>query len=460
MTIRLYDTLAREKVDFVPRDPGRVSMYVCGPTVYDAPHVGHGRTAVTFDIIRRYLRWRGFDVTFVSNVTDIEDKIIRRAADTATTEPEIARRFEAVHFEQMGRVGVLFPDRVPHATEYVQGMIDLIAELVAGGHAYVVGGQGVYFDVPSYAEYGELSHRTIEQLVESAGARVEVDELKRSPMDFALWKAAKPGEPEWASPWGPGRPGWHIECSAMSLDLLGEQFDLHGGGDDLVFPHHENERAQAEAAGHRFARHWLHAGMVQVGGEKMAKSLGNFTTLSDALDAHGPRAFRMAVLQAHYRKAIELGDGDLARASAAVERLDALARRAHAAGVDAGVGAEPTVVAFFRDAMDDDFSTPQAMAVVFDAVSAAHQALDDGDLARAAPLIAAVRVLTAAVGLELDAGGSADAGADAEIDGLIARREELRATRDFAGADAIRDELTARGIVLEDTPSGTVWHRS
>jgi len=460
VTIRLYDTLAREKVDFVPRDPDRVSMYVCGPTVYDAPHVGHGRTAVVFDIIRRYLVWRGFDVTFVSNVTDIEDKIIRRAADTATTEPEIAERFEAVHFEQMGRVGVQYPDRVPHATEYVQGMIDLIAELVASGHAYVVDGQGVYFDVPSYAAYGELSHRTIEQLLESAGARVEIDEQKRSPMDFALWKAAKPGEPEWDSPWGPGRPGWHIECSAMSLDLLGEEFDLHGGGEDLVFPHHENERAQAEAAGHRFARHWLHAGMVQVGGEKMAKSLGNFTTLSDALDAHGPRAFRMAVLQAHHRKAIELGDDDLARAAATVERLDALARRARAAGVDPEVEAEPTVAAFFRDAMDDDFSTPQAMAVVFDAVSAAHQALDDGDLRRAAPLVAAVRELTAAVGLELDAGGSADAEADAELDALVARREELRAARDFAGADAIRDELTARGIVLEDTPSGTVWHRA
>src|SRR5262245_36532657 len=451
--------MAREKVDFVPRDTGRVSMYVCGPTVYDAPHVGHGRTAVTFDIIRRYLRWRGFDVTFVSNVTDIEDKIIRRAADSGTTEPEIAQRFEAVHFEQMGRVGVEYPDRVPHATEYVQGMIDLIAELVAGGHAYVVDGQGVYFDVPSYAAYGELSHRTIEQLLESAGARVEVDEQKQSPMDFALWKAAKPGEPEWDSPWGPGRPGWHIECSAMSLDLLGEQFDLHGGGDDLVFPHHENERAQSEAAGHAFARHRLHTGMVQVGGEKMAKSVGNFTTLSDALEQHGPRAFRMAVLQAHYRKAIELGDDDLARAATTVKGLDALARRAKAAGVDSSVAAEPTVVAFFREAMDDDFSTPQAMAVVFDAAGAANQALDDGDLARAAPLVAAVVALTGAVGLELDSGGSDDAEADAEIEALIAHREELRAARDFTGADEIRDQLTERGIVLEDTPNGTIWHR-
>jgi cysteinyl-tRNA synthetase len=460
VTIRLYDTLAREKVDFVPRDPGRISMYVCGPTVYDAPHVGHGRTAVSFDIIRRYLEWRGFDVTFVSNVTDIEDKIIRRAAESGTTEPEIAERFEAVHFEQMDRLGVLRPDHIPHATEYVEGMIGLITELVNDGHAYVVDGQGVYFDVPSYSAYGELSHRTIEQLLDSAGARVEVDEQKRSPVDFALWKAAKPGEPEWDSPWGPGRPGWHIECSAMSLDLLGEHFDLHGGGDDLVFPHHENERAQAEAAGHAFARHWLHTGMVQVGGEKMAKSVGNFTTLSDALDAHGSRAFRMAALQAHYRKAIELGNDDLARAAATVKGLDALARRARTAGVDPSVAPEPTVVAFFLDSMDDDFGTPQAMAVVFDAMRAANQALDDDDLGRAAPLVAAVVALTGAVGLELDAGGSDDAEADAEIDALIARREDLRAARDFAGADAIRDQLTERGIVLEDTPHGTVWHRA
>src|SRR5215471_12607989 len=275
-------------------------MYVCGPTVYDAPHVGHGRTAVVFDIIRRYLAWRGFDVTFVSNVTDIEDKIIRRAADTGTTEPDIAQRFEAAHFEQMRRLGVLYPDRVPHATEYVEGMIALIGELVAGDHAYVVDGQGVYFDVPSYAEYGELSHRTIEQLLESAGARVEIDEQKRSPMDFALWKAAKPGEPEWDSPWGPGRPGWHIECSAMSLDLLGDGFDLHGGGEDLAFPHHENERAQSEGAGHQFARHWIHSGMVTIGGDKMSKSLRNFTTVDEALAVHDARAVRLAMLQSHY----------------------------------------------------------------------------------------------------------------------------------------------------------------
>jgi cysteinyl-tRNA synthetase len=453
--VRIYDTLARDKVELVPRDAGRVSMYVCGPTVYDVPHVGHGRTAVTFDVIRRYLEWRGFAVTFVSNVTDVEDKIIARAAATGMSEPELAARYEAAYWEQMDRLGVRRPDHVPHATEYIDAMQTLISELVERGHAYVVEGQGVYFDVASFPGYGALPHRSLDQLLESAGARVEVDPAKRNPMDFVLWKAAKPGEPAWDSPWGRGRPGWHIECSAMSLDLLGEGFDIHGGGDDLVFPHHENERVQAEGAGHTFARHWVHSAMVQVGGEKMAKSLGNFTTLRDALDAHGPRAFRMAVLQTHYRRPAELGDTELAAAAGAVERLDALVRRAEADGVPT---TEPhaEVVARFRDAMDDDFSTPAAIAVAFDTVSAAHQALGDADAARAATLLAAVREITGALGLELESAGSGDA----EIDALVAQREELRRARDFAAADAIRAELAARGVVLEDTPTGTIWHRA
>ena len=455
MPVRLYDTLARAKVELVPREPGRLSMYVCGPTVYDVPHIGHGRAATTFDVIRRYLEWRGFAVTFVSNVTDVEDKIIARAAKTGSTEPEVAARFEAVHWEQLERLGVRRPDHVPHATEYVPSMLRMIEELVDRGHAYVVDGQGVYYDVCSFPGYGALPHRSLDQLLESAGARVEIDEAKRSPVDFALWKAAKPGEPAWDSPWGRGRPGWHIECSAMSLDLLGEGFDLHGGGDDLTFPHHENERAQAEGAGHGFARHWIHSGMVQVGGEKMARSLGNFTTLSDAIDAHGPRAFRMAVLQMHYRRAVDLGDAELGAAAAAVDRLDAFVRRALSEGV---ATSEPDVTAIdrFRDAMDDDFSTPAAMATVFDAVSSGHQALTDGDAVRAATMLATVETLTGALGLELATAGESDD----EIDGLIAEREAARGARDFAAADRIRDELAARGIVLEDTATGTIWHRA
>jgi cysteinyl-tRNA synthetase len=454
--IRLYDTFSREKVELVTRDPGRVSIYVCGPTVYEVPHVGHGRAALVFDIIRRYLEWRGLDVDFVSNVTDVEDKIIARAAEEGSTEPEVAQRYEAAYWAEMDRLGVRRPDSLPRATAYVDRMVKLIGELIDDGRAYVVEGQGVYFDVASFPEYGELAHRRLEDLLGSAGARVDVDERKRSPVDFALWKSAKPGEPAWDSPWGKGRPGWHIECSTMSLDLLGEGFDIHGGGDDLIFPHHENERAQAQGAGHPFARYWVHNGMVMVGAEKMAKSLGNFTTLKDALDAHGPRAMRMAVLQTHYRSPVEIGDRELDDSGAAVARLDALARRARVADVAADAPLDDDAVAEFTAAMDDDFGAPEAMAVVFRLARDANSAIDEGDLERAARGLATVRELTRALGLELDDGSGAD---DDEIDELVRRRAEARSAGDFAAADRIRAELADRGITLEDTPTGTIWHR-
>jgi cysteinyl-tRNA synthetase len=455
--LRLHDTLSGREVDFEPRDPGRVSMYVCGPTVYDVPHLGHGRTAIVFDTIRRYLAWAGYDVTFATNVTDIDDKIIERAAAEGMTEPELAERYEAAYWGDLDRLGVERPDRAPHATEYVDKMVELIASLVESGHAYVIDGSGVYFAVDAFPAYGELSHRRVADLLESAGSRVDVDEEKRSPVDFALWKAAKPGEPTWDSPWGPGRPGWHIECAAMSLDLLGERFDIHGGGNDLVFPHHENERAESEAAGRSFARYWVHSGMLNINGDKMSKSLGNFTTLSDALDAHDPRAIRLAVLQTHYRKAVELGADELRAAETALDGLDALLRRAAAQGVDvAGATIDNSVVEAFRAAMDDDFSTPEALGVVFAAKGDANKLLDSGDL-QAASLIATVRELTAALGIEL----RGDVGErDAAIDARIAEREAARAARDFAGADRIRDELAEQGILLEDTPNGTVWRRS
>jgi cysteinyl-tRNA synthetase len=456
--VQIHDTLERRLVDLEPREPGKVSIYVCGPTVYDTPHIGNARTAVAFDTIRRYLEWAGFDVTFVSNVTDVEDKIIARAAREGRTEPEVAAEFEDVYFDQMHRLNVRDADHRPHATEYIAGMLSLIGELVDRGLAYEVPGQGVYFAVESFPGYGALPHRTLDELRESAGARVDVDEAKRSPMDFALWKAAKPGEPAWDSRWGAGRPGWHIECSAMSLDLLGEGFDLHGGGEDLAFPHHENERAQAEGAGHAFARHWIHSGMVTIGGDKMSKSLGNFTTVEAALAQHEWRAVRLAMIQPHYRRAADLGAAELTAASRAVERLDALFRRADAAGVATDATADPAALEAFRAAMDVDFDTTHGLAVLFEAARDANRAIDGGDVGRAGALLAAVRELLGVLGLdasELDG----DAGDDDEIDALVRERDEARAARDFARADALRDELTGRGIKLEDTPTGTIWHR-
>jgi cysteinyl-tRNA synthetase len=455
--IRVHDTLSRGKVEVVPREPGRLSIYVCGPTVYEVPHVGHGRAAVVFDVMRRYLEWRGFGVTFVSNVTDVEDKIIRRAEREGVSESEIAQRYEAAYWDVMDRLGVRRPDHLPRATEYIAPMLDLIAELVREGRAYVIEGHGVYFDVEAYERYGELSHRRLADLLEGAGTRVEVEDEKRSPVDFALWKAAKPGEPAWDSPWGKGRPGWHIECSAMSLQLLGEGFDLHGGGDDLVFPHHENERAQAEAAGHPFARYWVHNGMVMVGNEKMAKSLGNFTTLADALDTHGPRALRLAVLQTHYRKPMELGTTELTGAERAVGTLDNLARRARVAGIAADSAIDDAAVGSFRAHMDDDFGTPGAVAVIFDAVRWANAAIDKGETGEAAMLLGTVRELAGVLGLDLD-DGSGDEG-DAEIDARVKQRDDARERGDYAEADRIRAELAGRGITLEDTPSGTIWRR-
>jgi cysteinyl-tRNA synthetase len=458
--LRIHDTLQGRVVPFSPREDGKVAMYVCGPTVYDHPHVGHARMNVTWDVIRRYLRWRGYDVTSVSNVTDIEDKIIQRAAERGSTETAIAHEYEAVWFAAMDELGVERPDHIPHATDYVERMVAMIGDLVDRGHAYVVPERGVYFAVETYPTYGSLPHRSTDDLLESSGARVEVDERKRSPLDFVLWKAAKPGEPTWPSPWGEGRPGWHIECSVMSLDILGDGFDLHGGGDDLVFPHHENERAQAEAAGRTFARHWAHSGMVTVGGEKMSKSLGNFTTLREVLDAYDPRALRLLVLQTHYRKAMLLGPSELDAATATLAGLDALARRARGAGVPDAEPA-PAVVAAFGDAVDDDFNTPQGLAVVQGAVRDANVAIDGGDLERAAPLVAAVRdLLGRAFGLVLRDGAVDGAGEDVgEIEALVAAREAARRDRDWAKADEIRDALAARGVRLEDTPSGTVWSR-
>ncbi len=459
--LRLFDTAARDLVEFVPRVEGSVSMYVCGPTPYDHPHVGHGRTVVVFDVVRRYLAWRGYRVTFVSNVTDVEDRIIARAAERGLTEPQLARAFEAEHWEQMDRLGVARPDETPHATEFVPQMLALIGELIAQGRAYVIEGSGVYFQVDTLASYGKLSGRTLEQLLDSAGARIDIDDEKRSPVDFALWKAAKPGEPAWDSPWGRGRPGWHIECSAMSLEILGEGFDIHGGGDDLVFPHHENEIAQAEGAGHVFAHYWLHSGMVMVAGEKMSKSLGNFTTLRAALNAHGPRAFRWLVIRNHYRRQMEINDGALRAAAKEIDGFDALARRARVAGIAA---VAPSDLDAFRAVMDDDFDTPAAVAVIHGWRREANAAIDAAQLDVAAARLADVQAALGALGVVVDdVGAPADApadGGDAAVDTAVAARNAARARKDFAEADRLRDELKAQGVELEDTPQGTIWRRT
>ena len=460
--LRFTDSLTGKKVEFTPRDPGKASVYWCGPTVYDDPHLGHARSTLAFDVLVRYLRWSDYDVCAVSNITDIDDKIINRAAAEGGSEPEVAGRYEASFIGQMDRLNVAHPDLRPRATEFVDRMVEVVADLVEHGMAYTTD-SGVYFDVDRLDDYGALVGRSVEDLREGAGARVEVDDDKNDPLDFALWKAAKPGEPTWDSPWGPGRPGWHIECVAMSLHLLGDGFDIHGGGDDLVFPHHENERAEALGCGRAFARHWVHNAMVQVDGEKMSKSLGNFTTLDDLLNTWDPRALRLLVLQTHYRRTMEVGSTTLDQSAAALARLDKFADRM--AGSDLPE-AEPDadVVTRFRTAMDDDLGSPQALAVIFDAVRDANRALDAEDDSTAAELHAAAIELAGVLGLEL---GSAAAPARdvqddaeaAEIDDLVDQRLAAKAAKNYGKADRIRDKLTARGIILEDSARGTSWHR-
>lgn len=452
--LRLHDTATATVRPLELREPGKVSMYVCGPTVYDVPHLGHGRFVLVFDVLRRYLAWSGYQVRYVSNITDVDDNIIKRAEAQGRTEADVAAQYEAVWYEAVDALGVRRPDADPHATAYVERMVELIGELVGAGAAYETG-DGVYLSVAEVPGYGLLARQSLDSL--RAGARVDVDDDKRSPLDFVLWKRAKAGEPSWASPWGPGRPGWHTECVVMSLDLLDEGFDIHGGGQDLAFPHHENERAQALALGRRFAGHWVHNGWVVVEGQKMSKSLDNFTSLTDLLDRVDSRAYRLLVLRAHYRSPLEVTPATTADASAALERLDNLMRRA----ADEGLGdAAPDSDSLerFRRAMDDDLDTPAAMALVFDLTRRANVALDTGDREAAGALVAALAEVAEAVGLALGGGDGAEA-LDQQAAALVARRDEARAARDWAAADVIRDELEAAGWVVEDAAGQTRLRR-
>jgi cysteinyl-tRNA synthetase len=448
--LQLFDTAKGGVAPLQPREPGKVSMYVCGPTVYGPPHLGHGRFSLVFDVLRRYLEWSGYDVTYVSNITDIDDRIIERAQREDRDWRDITRRCEDVWYRAMDGLGVRRPDHDPHATAYVEQMVALIGRLVDRGAAYETS-DGVYFLAERVDDYGLLARQPLDSL--KAGARVEGSDEKRSAVDFALWKKAKPGEPHWPSPWGDGRPGWHTECVVMSLDLLGEGFDLHGGGQDLAFPHHENERAQAVADGRRFARMWVHNGFVEVEGTKMSKSLGNVTNLVDLVEQYDGRAYRLLVLQSHYRSPIDVTDESLRNAESGLDRLDAFARRV--AGADGLAGAEPDADALdqFRAAMDDDMQTPAATGLLFDLVRRANAALDRGDAAAAGPAAAAALEIAAALGLELRA--EVDAVPD-EVRGWARERDEARAAKDWARADALRDRITGAGYIIEDTASGAV----
>ncbi|MCC7078176.1 MAG: cysteine--tRNA ligase [Acidimicrobiia bacterium] len=475
MPVRLHNTETGALEELEPRRPGHVDIYVCGPTVYGPPHLGHARTVVSFDMIRRWLRRRN-DVTFVSNYTDVDDKIIARARQEERTPEEVARTYEAVWLDTMRRLRVLDPDKTPRATEAIDRMVSMIAEIIARGHAYESGGD-VYFDVSSFPTYGRLSHQGLDDL--RVGARVEPGEHKRNPEDFALWKAAKPDEPSWDSPWGPGRPGWHIECSVMSTDEFGMGFDIHGGGSDLVFPHHENEIAQAEAAtGTRpFVRHWLHSGMVNLAGEKMAKSTGNVVMLSDLLASHSAEAIRLLVAQTHYRHQLEFTEELVEECERAVDRLATFRDRLAAVldvdpaavtgpvldpGAGSGLEVEPEAVAVdaLVLAMDDDFGTPGAVAALFDMVKRANAELDTGRTDAALAWAAALAVFDEVLAVVPPV---SDGNTDALVDGLVVLlldiRQRARESRDFELADRVRSGLGELGIIVEDSAQGTRWRR-
>ena len=447
--LNLYDTATQSVKPLALRQPGSVSIYLCGPTVYGPPHLGHGRATLVYDILRRYLTWTGLSVRLVSNITDIDDKIIDRANKEGRPWADITHKCESVWFEAMGKLGVIRPTDVPHATEYVQSMVDMINTLVTADKAYVTD-DGVYLSIASVPDYGLLAHQSLDDMLSGGGDReVFGASNKRHPSDFALWKFSKPGEPSWPSPWGDGRPGWHSECVVMSLDLLGEGFDLHCGGADLRFPHHENERAQAVALGKTFANHWMHNGfVVDIEGEKMSKSLGNVMNLIDMLEKYDPRAYRMLLLQTHYRSPTRVGQENIDACVSALAGLDSFAARtvAHSNGKP-----DSTLISQFTSAMDNDLDTTTVMALVFDSVRRANTAMDTGDAATVSSVRAAVIEILGALGLELSLGDDIDA----EIVAKGAALDAARTAKDFATADALRDELQSLGYVVETSKDGT-----
>jgi cysteinyl-tRNA synthetase len=466
--MRIFNTLGRSLQSFEPREAGKVSMYVCGATVQSRPHVGHGRYAVVFDVVRRYFEWLGYEVTYVRNISDVDDKIINAANEMGVTIEEVVDMADSAFKKAYEALRVASPDIEPRATEHIPEMIAMIEQLIERGHAYAAGGD-VYFSVRSFPEYGKLSRRNIDDL--RSGERIEPGEHKRDPLDFAVWKGSKPGEPQWDSPWGPGRPGWHIECSAMSHKYLGVGFDIHGGGNDLVFPHHENEIAQAEAVGHvPFARYWMHNGLLNLSGEKMSKSTGHVVDLVDGIEKYTPGAVRLFYLRTHYRKPLEFSEEALVDARASLDRIWAFRRRVPGPVED--VPLESAVEAF-RAAMESDLDNAGALAVLFDVIRDGNRRLDAGE--DAGSWVAAYDEITEVLGLDeptTDLGEISDdvvafaadmglqglTGEDA-VAALIDLRAEARESRDWATADRIRDGLASAGITLEDTADGVRWHR-
>jgi cysteinyl-tRNA synthetase len=457
--LQIYNTLSKEKEVFKPLNPGKIGIYVCGITVYDYCHIGHGRMLTVFDMVTRYLRDRGFSVDYVRNITDIDDKIIKRAQENGEGIEELTERFIAAMNEDTQALGILAPDHEPRATQHIPDIIAMIERLMANGYAYQGSNNDIYYRVSHFKHYGELAHQDLEKL--RSGARIEVTEVKEDPLDFVLWKHAKPGEPQWESPWGPGRPGWHIECSAMSTALLGKHFDIHGGGIDLVFPHHQNEIAQSEGAnpGCRFVNLWMHNGFIQVNMEKMSKSLGNFFIIRDALKAYDPESLRYFFLASHYRSPINYTEENLKNAHAALARF-------YTALKDLPVAKESedqNFVEQFYAAMDDDFNTPVAFSVLFDLVREINRCREQQELGKAAAYAMQLKRLAGILGfLQQDPVQFLQAGADdyaKEIEALIEARKLAREQRNWQEADRIRAQLTEMGVVLEDNAQGTAWRK-
>jgi cysteinyl-tRNA synthetase len=460
--LRIYNDLNGKKEEFQPIEPGKVRMYVCGMTVYDLCHLGHARVMVVFDVVYRYLKSIGYDVTYIRNITDIDDKIINRANEKGIPFIELTEHFIAEMHQDSDALAILPPDAEPKATEHMDEILSMIERLITNGHAYAADNGDVYYDVRSFPDYGKLSGKSIDDL--ESGARVEPGDAKRDPLDFALWKAAKPDEPAWESPWGRGRPGWHIECSAMSTCALGDTFDIHGGGADLTFPHHENEIAQSEGAtGHPFVNYWMHNGFVRINDEKMSKSLGNFFTVREILARYQPEEIRYFILTSQYRSPLNYDDEHLDNARSALGRFYTALRGLDLGGVAPAGG--DVFVENFHAAMKDDFNTPVALAAMFDLTRELNRARKENEAA-AAGLAAQLKQLGALLGiLQLDPesylkGGDTSGGlADDEIESLIQQRLDARAEKNWAEADRIRDLLQEQGIVLEDSAGGTTWRR-